>query len=84
MIVDIENFERESIISFKLKDLTNLDEIVSIGSAMANRYCFEAGSLVSDEFKEFITTLKPRKTYAIVVGIDSHDKPYVKWGTLKN
>lgn len=84
MLVDIENFEDKTIISFKLKDLTSLDEIVSIGSAMANRFCFEAGSLMSEEFKKFISNLTSRKTYVIVVGVDYHDKPYVDWGVLKS
>lgn len=83
MLVDIKNFKNQTVISFKLKDLTSIDDIISIGCAMANQYCFEAGSLLTDEFKRFISNLKPRKTYVIVVGIGDRDKPFVHWGTLK-
>ncbi|HHH2006444.1 TPA: hypothetical protein ACPZF7_004215 [Yersinia enterocolitica] len=83
MKVDIRFFACESVITFKLKDFTNIDDITSIGSAMAHLRSFEAGSLRSAEFKEFIAALKPRKTYEIIVGHDENDRPYVKWGIQK-
>lgn len=82
MHVDIKVFEREVIVAFKKKDITTIDELVSIGCAMANNFCFEAGSLVSPEFHKFIEETKFRTTYAIAVGLDAYDRPFVEWGIL--
>ncbi|UIA94520.1 hypothetical protein LU632_26145 (plasmid) [Erwinia tracheiphila] len=83
MKVDIEIFDKKSVISFKQKDFTKIDELRAICCAMANRFCFEAGSLWSDDFESFVKVLQPRKTYWIIVGISSNGNPIVQWGVLE-
>lgn len=84
MIVNIEHGIQHTLITFKASDFTCFDDIQRIASATAaGGYCFEAGSLLSDEFKQFISRIEPRKTYGIMVGIDEHNQPFVEWGKLK-
>ena len=61
MILDIRHFENETAIIFKKKDLVDKEELITTCSAMANRFCFEAGSLLSLEFDSFLNILKTNK-----------------------
>lgn len=84
MLVDIEPGESTTLIRFKLKDLTNHEDLINIASAIASgRYCFEAGSLLSLDFMRFMGELKPRITYGILVGLDSDNTPIVQWGKVQ-
>lgn len=84
MNFNVEFFERETLVTFKKKDFTNIDDVISMCSALANRHCFEAGTLLSNEFKNFIENIEHRKTYAVIVGHEIYsDKPIVKWGVLE-
>lgn len=84
MIVDIEHGTQHTLITFKASDFTCLDDIQRIVSATAaGSYCFEASSLLSDEFKQFISRIEPRKSYGIIVGIDEQNQVFVEWGKLK-
>lgn len=86
MIVNIERGKEEhTLITFKASDFTCLEDIQIIASSIAaGGYCFEAGSLFSDEFKQFIDGIKPRNTYSIMLGIDERNRPSVKWGIVKS
>ena len=84
MNFNVEFFETKTIVTFKKKDFTNIDDVISMCSALANRHCFEAGSLLSSGFKDFIENIEHRKTYAVIVGHEVYsDKPVVKWGILE-
>jgi chitinase len=83
MKIDLDFYNEKTKISFKLKDITNLSDIIEIVFSLASgRHSFEANSLFTTEFKQFIGSLQPRKTYEIVVGHDNYDRPFVRWGSL--
>ena len=83
MNVDIRPQNGKTLIAFKAKDLSSFDDILGIACAVAaGQYCFEAGSLLSPDFRQFIDEIKPRTQYGILVGRDLHDKPLVRWGKL--
>lgn len=61
MIVDIRPQNGKTLIAFKAKDLSSFDDILGIACAVAaGQYCFEAGSLLSPDFRQFIDEIKPR------------------------
>lgn len=68
-------------ISFKGKDLTSIEEVQRCVSAVANSYCFEANSVLSEEFKNFINSVvrTSSKKYIILVGLDPEGQPFVYW-----
>lgn len=80
MKLDIKDSDRLTVIEFKMKDLTDINEIISIGCAISRKYCFEADVLTSAEFEDFIEKLKPRKTYQIFIGLTQDDMAVVSWG----
>lgn len=85
MIVDIENTAERTLISFRASDLTSLQDIRQIvGSIAAGGYCFEAGTLFSEDFENFINNIKPHNRYGIMLGLDNQGKPFVNWGRVKN
>jgi hypothetical protein len=70
-------------IFFKLVDLKtekDYDDLFRIASASASPYGFEASGLLSQQYEEFITTLKPRISYVIQVGVNSNSKNFVGFG----
>lgn len=84
MKFNVDFFENKTIATFKKKDFTNIDDVISMCSALANRHCFEAGTLLSNEFKNFIENIEYRKTYGVIVGHEiESDEPVVKWGVLE-
>lgn len=84
MIVEVDIGEYTTLVKFYKKDLTSTEEIQRIASAFATSYCFDAMSLLSPEFEEFITNLKPRTQYGIMVGYDpGTDDPVVRWGKVQ-
>lgn len=83
MRVDIQNLDDETIITFTQKDLTDIDDVISICNAIASgKYCFEANALSSESFETFIKNLQPRRTYFVAVG-RAYNKSFVEWGVLK-
>jgi hypothetical protein len=85
MLVDIRPQNGQTLIVFKAKDLTSFDDLLDIASGVAaGRHCFEAGSLLSPDFRQFVDEIKPRTQYGILVGHDPHGKPLVRWGKLMN
>nr|CRY97828.1 hypothetical protein [uncultured prokaryote] len=85
MLVDIRPQNGKTLIAFKAKDLTTFDDILDIACAVAaGQYCFEAGSLLSPDFRQFVDEIKPRIQYGILVGHDPHGKPLVRWGKLRS
>lgn len=60
--------EHATVIEFKKKDLTSIEDLRHIASGMANLYSYEAGSLWGEDFQHFIANLKYRVRYVIVVG----------------
>jgi hypothetical protein len=70
-------------IFFKLSDLKaeqDYDDLFRIASASASPYGFEASGLLSQEYEEFITSLKPRISYVIQVGVNANFKKFVAFG----
>ena len=83
MLVDIRPQNGQTLIVFKAKDLTSFDDLLDIASGIAaGCHCFEAGSLLSPDFRQFIDEIKPRTQYGILVGRDLQGKPLVRWGKL--
>lgn len=84
MIVDIQPQDGQTLIVFKAKDLTSFDDLLDIASGIAaGLHCFDAGSLLSPDFRQFVDEIKPRTQYGILVGHDHHGKPLVRWGRLR-
>lgn len=86
MILDVSKNENETWIKFKAKDIkTDEDkkQLRSICCDLASGYCFEASSLYTEDFNEFLNVLKPRINYIIIVGHNG-EYPIVKLGILKN
>lgn len=86
MILDVSKNEHETWIKFKAKDVkTDEDkkQLRSICCDLAGGYCFEAGSLYTEDFNGFLNVLEPRKNYIIIVGLNG-ESPIVQWGILKN
>lgn len=79
MIVDIKNYDGYTFVIFSPKNLVK-NELIRISSMAASAHCFEAMSLLSEEFSAFLNSLKPRKKYCVVVGQDSDGSPYVGYG----
>jgi len=85
MIVNIEHGTQQTLITFKASDFTSFHDIQTIASAIAaGSHCFEAGALLSNEFKKFIDEIKPRNSYGIMLGTDEENKPFVEWGKVKH
>ena len=84
MIVDIQRQGKKTLIVFKEKDFTNYNDILGIACGVAaGNYCFEAGSLLSPDFVQFIENIKLRIKYGILIRHDNHGKPLVRWGRLQ-
>ncbi len=84
MIFDIDHQEDQFVIKFKAKDINAPEYIECIRHTcygLAHSFCFEANSLFSGEFTEFLNSLAPRRTYCVVVGRDRfNQEPIVEWG----
>lgn len=84
MIVDIRFQKETTLIVFKGKDFTSHDDILTIASSLAaGGYCFEAGTLLSPSFGQFVEGVKPRSEYGVLVGRDAEGKPFVRWGKME-
>ena len=85
MNVNIEFGDNSTLVTFKKKDVTSVDDLKSIIHMATSNHCFWTETLETEEFKKFMSGLKIRNTYAVAVGVDLHTKePYVEWGNYKN
>lgn len=65
-----------------LKTEQDYDDLFRIASASASLYGFEASGLLSQEYETFITSLKPRISYVIQIGVNSNSKNFVGFGKV--
>jgi hypothetical protein len=85
MLLDIDSEDSQFVVKFKAKDLVSDESkecIIKVCSGLANSFCFEASSLYSSEFIDFLNSCEPRKTYCVIVGRD-FNQPHVAWGVFR-
>ncbi|MDI2113975.1 hypothetical protein, partial [Commensalibacter nepenthis] len=79
MIVDIKQIGvASSIIIFKTKDFTTFEELIFVVQCMASATCFALNEELILDLFEKTKNLRPRSTYAIIVGI-VHNEPTVEF-----
>jgi len=83
MIVDIRQIGiASSVIIFKTKDFTTFKELIFIVQCMASATCFSINDEIVQDLFEKTKNLRPRSTYAIIVGI-VHNEPTVEFSHYK-
>lgn len=84
MLIDIQQRNGATSLTFKASDTVSLDEIVSVTKAItAGKYYFSAFLLDEIEFKEFMESIPEGAVFWILVGLDEYGRPFVTWGKDK-